>query len=79
MTERWASLDGWVPDRDRPGFLKDPTRPGWARDLEGRWYSQLDIDNAKKAVEEAGRQVELDLEIDVEKLRQAAREVLGDG
>lgn len=68
----WASLEGWHPDPDRPGYLRDPSRPGWARDLDGHWYSQADIDNAKRAAEEAGKQLELD-----ERILRAAREVLG--
>jgi hypothetical protein len=51
-----------VPGPERPGFLKDPSRPRWARTPDGRWWSQADIDQAKVIVDEADQVVRLELE-----------------
>lgn len=63
--QRWASLKGWSRDPNRAGFLMDPSRPGWARTSDGRWWGQRDVDRAKAVVDEIGRVLRLELETEV--------------
>jgi hypothetical protein len=67
VSGRFAPLGGWQADPERPGYLRDPERPGWLRTPDGRWWSQLDVDNARAEVEAAAEQVEL-----IEGVRRAA-------
>jgi hypothetical protein len=42
---RWAPLDGWVPDPNRPGYFRHPdSDPSWLRTPDGRWWDTADID-----------------------------------
>ena len=44
---RYAPMDGFAPDAERPGFYADPTRQGWLRTADGQWWSRMDVDTGR--------------------------------
>ena len=89
MVTDWASLEGWLPDPNMPGYLRHPDHhPDTRRDAAGHWYSVQSIDRARAAVEEAAATVQGRLpatpadkaaneDETTRRIQRAAREVLG--